>query len=110
LCRVPLPAFLNTGPSSPALGPNLLGRSRHETAQLARAAIMRGYLNLEPLAWTYLQRQFLCAVREGVMVTNKHGATVKTAIEARPCPSVIARITVTTCVAVVILGAWFFQA
>jgi hypothetical protein len=24
-----------------------------------RAAIMRGYLNLEPLAWTYLQRQFL---------------------------------------------------
>jgi hypothetical protein len=77
-----------------------------------RAAIMRGYLNLEPLAWTYLQRQFLWAVREGVMVTNKHGATVKTAIEARPCPSVIARITVTTCVAVVILGVWFafFQA
>ena len=36
---------------------------------------MRGYLNLEPLAWTYLQRQFLWAVREGVMVINKHSAT-----------------------------------
>ena len=59
LCRVPLPAFLNIGPSSRALGPNLLSISRHETAQLARAAIMRGYLNLEPLD---LQRQFLCAV------------------------------------------------
>ena len=72
-----------------------------------RAAIMRGYLNLEPLAWTYLQRQFLRAVREGVMVTNKHGATVETAIGARPCPSVIARVTVTTCVAILILGVWF---
>jgi len=83
-----------------------VGLNRHPLA-----AIMRGYLNLEPLAWTYLQRQFLWAVREGVMVTNKHGATVETAIEARPCPSVIARITVTTCVAVLILGVWFaFQA
>jgi len=72
-----------------------------------RAAIMRGYLNLEPLAWTYLQRQFLWAVREGVMVINKHSAIVETAIEARPCPSVIARVTVTTCVAILILGVWF---
>ena len=67
-------------------------------------------MNLEPLAKTYLQRQFLWVVREGVMVTNKHSATVATAIGARPCPSVVARITVTTCVAVVILGVWFFQA
>jgi hypothetical protein len=46
------------------------------------------------------------------MVTKKHGVTVETAIEARPCPSVIARVTVTTCLAVLILGVWFafFQA
>jgi len=46
------------------------------------------------------------------MVANKHGATVRTAIEARPCPSVIARLTVTTCLAVLVLGMWFafFQA
>jgi hypothetical protein len=41
------------------------------------------------------------------MVTNKHGATVETAIAARPCPSVIARVTATTCVAILILGVWF---
>ena len=83
-----------------------MGTSCHETAS-TRAAIMRGYLNLEPLAKTYLQRQFLWVVREGVMVTNKHSATVETAIEVRPCPSVIARVTVTTCVAILILGVWF---
>jgi predicted secreted protein len=44
------------------------------------------------------------------MVTKKHDVTIETAIEARPCPSVTARITVTTCVAAVILGVWFFQA
>jgi len=33
------------------------------------------------------------------MVTKKHDVTIETAIEARPCPSVTARITVTTCVA-----------
>jgi hypothetical protein len=41
------------------------------------------------------------------MVINKHGATVETAIGARPCPSVIARGTVTTYVAILILGVWF---
>jgi hypothetical protein len=46
------------------------------------------------------------------MVTNKHSATVQTAIEARPCPSGIARVLVTACVAILILGVWFgfFQA
>jgi len=41
------------------------------------------------------------------MVAKKHDVTVEAAIEARPCPSVIARVTVTTCVAVLILGVWF---
>jgi len=53
------------------------------------------------------------AVREGLMVTKKHGVTVETAIEARPCPPVIARLTVSTCLAVLTLaGVWFafFQA
>jgi hypothetical protein len=44
------------------------------------------------------------------MVTNKHSATLETAIKARPCPSVIARVTATTCVAVLILGVWFAYA
>ena len=47
------------------------------------------------------------AVREGVMVAKMHSVTVETAMEARPCPSVIARLTVTTCLAVLILGVWF---
>jgi len=41
------------------------------------------------------------------MVTNKHSATVETAIEVRPFPSLIPRVTVTTCVAILILGVWF---
>ncbi len=48
------------------------------------------------------------------MVTKKHGVIVETAIEARhePGPSVLARLTVSTCLAVFILGVWFafFQA
>jgi hypothetical protein len=47
------------------------------------------------------------------MVTKKHGVTLETAIEARPCPSVIAQLTVSTCLAVLTLaGVWFafFQA
>ena len=47
------------------------------------------------------------------MVAKMHSVTVETAIEARPCPSVIARLTVSTCLAVLTLaGVWFafFQA
>jgi hypothetical protein len=46
------------------------------------------------------------------MVIKNHGIIVETAIEARPCPSVIARLTITTCLAVLVLGVWFafFQA
>jgi hypothetical protein len=47
------------------------------------------------------------------MVTKKHGVTAETAIEARPCPPVIARLAVSTCLAVLTLaGVWFafFQA
>ena len=48
------------------------------------------------------------AVREGLMVTKKHGVTVEAAIEARPCPSVIERLTVSICLAVLTLaGVWF---
>jgi hypothetical protein len=53
---------------------------------------------------------------EGVMVTKKHGIIVETATEARqaePGPSVLALLTISTCLAVLILGGiWyaFFQA
>ncbi len=41
------------------------------------------------------------------MVTKKHGVTVGTAIDAYPCPSVIARVIVTSCLGVLFLGVWF---
>jgi hypothetical protein len=40
------------------------------------------------------------------MGTTKHGIIVETAIEARG-PSVLARLTVSTCLAVLTLGVWF---
>jgi hypothetical protein len=67
-------------------------------------------LNLEPLAETYLPGAvFSEAVREGVMVT-KNGTIVETAIKVHPAetgPSVLARLTVSTCLVVLILGVWF---
>jgi len=51
--------YFPTGLSVPlTLGPFFLGISVTRPSA-TRAAITRGYLNLEPLAWTYLQRQFL---------------------------------------------------
>jgi hypothetical protein len=48
------------------------------------------------------------------MVTKKHGTIVETAIKAHPAetgPSMLARLTVSTCLAVLTLGVWFaFQA
>ena len=49
------------------------------------------------------------------MVTKKHGIIVKTAIGVHPAetgPSVLARLAVSTCLAVLTLGVWiaFFQA
>jgi hypothetical protein len=72
-------------------------------------------LNLEPLAETYLPEAVSPrAVREGVMVTKKHSTIVETAIKAHPAetgPSMLARLTVSTCLAVLTLGVWFaFQA
>jgi len=67
-------------------------------------------LNLEPLAETYLPEAISRAVREGVMVAKKHGVIVETAIKAHPAengPSMLARLTVSTCLAVLILGVWF---
>ena len=68
-------------------------------------------MNLEPLAETYLPGAvFSEAVREGVMVAKKHGVIVETAIKAHPAengPSMLARLTVSTCLAVLILGVWF---
>jgi hypothetical protein len=63
-------------------------------------------MNLEPLASTYLQGQSLGG--EGAMVTKKRDVTVdETAIDAYACPSVMARLIVTTCLAVLFLGVWF---
>ena len=47
------------------------------------------------------------AVRKGVMAAKKHSATVETAIDAYSCPSVMARLIVTTCLAILFLGVWF---
>ena len=46
------------------------------------------------------------------MVTRKHGVTAEVAIEAYACPSVMARLIVTSCLGVLFLGVWFafFQA
>ena len=44
------------------------------------------------------------------MVTKQHGIIVETAIKAHPAetgPSVLARLTVSTCLAVLSLGVWF---